>query len=147
MERNQNFRCLCCKEIAKATVQNQRYCQKKECQKERKNAWRRTKYASDIDYRLNQRDSTRAWLLSIGGCAAYYKNYRARQKLKHKDGNVTLSAKIDVDLEVANSDASFQKNILKSGEYIIRPICANSDALLVKIGIISRYSNDLQIST
>ena len=36
-------------------IKNQRYCNKKECQRARKNAWQRQKLANDPDYKANQR--------------------------------------------------------------------------------------------
>ncbi len=76
----ERFRCCWCKRLKWKRTRDQRYCGERECQKARKNAWRREKYATDADYRANQRDSTKAWLSVRGGSAAYWRAYREGQR-------------------------------------------------------------------
>jgi hypothetical protein len=107
------------------------YCSDARCQQVRKNAWRRQKYAEDLDYRLNQRESTEAWLEAVGGSAKYYREYRRKRKRERIGTN-------------ANRDAMEGDSSLKSGSYVIFPVCgkpgANRDAIRVKIEVISdRY--------
>ncbi len=73
------FRCVCCGRLRPLRVSGQKYCSEKACQFARKNRWRREKYGSDSDYRLNQKESTATWLESRGGAATYYRDYRRRK--------------------------------------------------------------------
>ena len=74
------FRCAACKRLTESRVKGQRYCGREKCQKARKNAWRRDRYAADADYRANQAQSTKAWLDSVGGAACYHRQYRKRRR-------------------------------------------------------------------
>lgn len=122
------FRCKKCGKLKMVRRKGQRYCSDVRCQQARKNAWRRQKYAEDVDYRLNQRASTEAWLETVGGSAKYYREYRR----KRKQGRIEKSANRDV----RNGDS-----LLKTGRYLIFPVSgktnANRDAMRVKIEVIS----------
>lgn len=160
------FRCASCKKLKALRTENQRYCNDPTCQKERKNAWRREKYATDADYRANQKKSTQTYLQSVGGAAAYYKTYRQRKKEKLTpkiiskiNGKQTACAKSSPPLDsstkdtldervhretpcwTANSDATFAKTPLIHGRYLLKPAGetrhANSDAFLVEITVIT----------
>jgi hypothetical protein len=116
------------------------YCGDERCQKVRKNAWRREKYAGDLDYRLNQRESSRAWLKSVGGAARYFREYRRKQ---HRGESLFARYEAPIDTS-ANSDARQTNSLIKTGSYYIFPVCgesyANSDAIRVKIEVITdRY--------
>ena len=132
------FRCRECGKVRQRQAQEQRYCAQSACQKARKNAWRRAKYAADADYRANQRDSTDAWLVGQGGAAAYHRAYRQRRKAGA--GPPMRSPPTDSPAG-ANSDGGRDESFLKSGIYaltrITRKSDANSDALLAKIDFIS----------
>jgi hypothetical protein len=141
------FRCRHCGKLKPKRNADQRYCGEADCQKARKNTWRRERYASDPDYRLNQRDSTTAWLESNGGAAAYYRRYRRRRGqvgteanvVKGKAKAVEMSAPSDQTATRANSDALLQKNLAISGRYELIPLDgANSDAFQAEIRLISR---------
>jgi hypothetical protein len=150
--KKKRFRCRQCKRVLAVRVIGQGYCGEAACQKARKNAWRREKYASDSDYRLNQRDSTDEWLNSVGGAAQYHREYRKKKKrciaqLRSKakrtlepTGSETASlfaghvSGLDAS---ANSDATFQKTFIKTGRYRICPESANSDAFMAEIRLIS----------
>lgn len=77
---SQQFRCAACRRLRMSRVKGQRYCGQDSCQKTRKNAWRRQKYAADADYRANQAQSTGAWLDTRGGAARYFQRYRKRRE-------------------------------------------------------------------
>lgn len=145
------FKCCNCRRILPIRVEGQRYCGESACQKARKNAWRREKYAGDPDYRFNQRDSTKAWLSSVGGAAEYYRKYRkGREPPPERSSGVSaksmeknpldesLFAQIASDLDAgANSDALSRKYPIKTGRYRISPERANSDAFWAEIRVIS----------
>ena len=138
------FRCRQCGKLWRRRTREQSYCGKIACQKARKNAWRRAKYAADADYRANQRDSTNAWLDDQGGTAAYHRAYRQRRK---ESGAAAASAVRSEAPASANSDAKLGESSLKSGMYALTPIArkgdANSDALLARIDFIPRGSRPI----
>lgn len=74
------FKCRHCRRMVSGGKPGQKYCGEKACQRARKREWSREKYASDPDYRLNQKQSTEAWLESRGGAAQYYRDYRRRKR-------------------------------------------------------------------
>lgn len=154
------FRCASCKKLKPLRAPGQRYCNNPACQKDRKNAWRREKYASDADYRANQKKSTQNYLQSVGGAAAYYQDYRQRKKLAPKIAVPQTSTARPSSRRVppittpaskwgphmkrepsANSDAAFGETPLINGRYLLCPIRvaqgANSDAILVEIAAIT----------
>lgn len=91
------FRCRHCRRLVAEGKAGQQYCGRKACQAARKREWSRQKYASDEDYRLNQKASTDAWLESRGGSAAYYRDYR-RRKREQRLGTKTLDSTAAVGL-------------------------------------------------
>ena len=147
------FRCRYCRKLCLARVKNQKYCSEPQCQKARKNAWRRGKFASDADYRLNQKSSTEAWLSSVGGAAAYHRKYRRRKKQDDKAETRTestingLASAVESRSQFttgglketgrANRDAIIEESRLKSGRYVISPLGAKRDAYVATIEIIS----------
>lgn len=132
----QRFRCVACKKLRPLRVKGQRYCGQKACQQARKSAWNNKKYSSDVDYRNNQKQSTKSWLESVGGAARYHRNYRKKRKQKV---NVSLFAnKTNKANTNANMDALLDKSPVKTGRYLLFPVdSANMDALLVNIADIS----------
>jgi hypothetical protein len=140
------FRCLACKKLKTERVKGQRYCGDPACQKARKNTWRRQKYATDVDYYLNQKQSTKTWLASKGGAATYYRDYRKRRKAaldqerQCTKGPPSIKAIGGAQRAMspsANSDASLRKSPIKTGRYWLCPESANSDAIWVEIKAIS----------
>lgn len=164
------FKCRCCGRILEVCVSGQKYCSLKDCQKSRKNRWRRHAYATDIDYRINQKNSTDIWLETQGGAALYYQNYRSKKREElQKNAAFLLAVNPDSSLiaealqtetqaktktifsdvtsrfagdslhtdKGANSDAIPISNPITSGVYRISPANANSDAVVVKISVIS----------
>ncbi len=138
------FRCRHCRKLRRKQTADQRYCGESECQKARKNAWRREKYAQDSDYRANQRDSTDAWLGEHGGSASYHRAYRLRRKDLRGTPKTACqpSPPSAATPASANSDAGSKKGALLSGLYTLISMpsdgAANSDAILVKIAVIPR---------
>jgi len=146
-----HFRCSCCGKIKKRRSPEQRFCGETACQKARKQAWRRAKYASDPDYRLNQKQSTLAWLQKQGGAAAYFKDYRRRQREKGQHelpkSQLTNTGRALKERR-ANSDAKLDDSPVFSGKYRLVPLDgANSDAISVNLSIIPVDLGVLQIST
>ena len=74
------FTCRRCRRVVTDGKPGQKYCRQKACQAARKREWSREKYASDPDYRINQKESIDAWLETRGGAAAYYRDYRQRKQ-------------------------------------------------------------------
>lgn len=144
------FRCRHCKRLCEIRVLGQAYCADSACQRARRNGWRRAKYESDTDYRLNQKSSTDDWLLSVGGAAKYHREYRRKrqrvveQNCKSKtapkpkgSSNTSLFAEVAAGANTsANSDALLHETPIKSGRYRICPAGANSDAFIAEIRLI-----------
>ncbi|MCP4611455.1 MAG: hypothetical protein GY845_22305 [Planctomycetes bacterium] len=148
------FRCRHCHKLRLARVKNQKYCGEPACQRARKNAWRREKYACDPDYRINQKSSTEGWLLSIGGAAAYHREYRKRKKQHLKEATDHSQAETGCTQGLveprslfatcesaeggsANRDAIIEERLLKPGRYVISPLGTNRDAIVARIEVIS----------
>lgn len=142
------FRCCSCKKLKWKRTLDQRYCGARECQKARKNRWRREKYATDADYRANQRDSTKAWLGGRGGSASYFRAYRAGQRqgpectsgTPGSAGTEAVCVDCPRGTDDANSDARSGHPAVKSGVYMMNLVSpsshANSDAFLATISLI-----------
>lgn len=141
------FRCRHCRRLFPVRVLGQAYCGNANCQKARKNKWRREKYASDLDYRLNQKNSTGEWLSVAGGSAKYHRDYRKRKRRElasdmKTDADLPASTSLfvaasdDVD-KSANSDAMIAITPIKTGRYRIFPVFANSDAFDAEIRLIT----------
>jgi hypothetical protein len=144
------FRCCNCKKLRVAQVKGQRYCSEKACQQSRKNAWNQQKYASDADYRANQKESTQAWLASVGGSARYHREYRKRRKQgrgrkekppsrQDRQAERSLFAIEGKEAErSANRDAILDNSPIKTRRYLLFPVgSVNRDAILVDLAEIS----------
>ena len=163
---NHQFRCVACRRLRVSRVEGQRYCGRESCQKARKNAWRRQKYATDADYRANQAQSTKAWLDSVGGAARYHQQYRKRRSQRKAEPPTAGAAGAPVEktrpeaetalvpprtalaqpkaaLQTgtrhgANSDAGIAESPVKTGRYLLVGVDGtNSDAVLVEITAVS----------
>lgn len=140
------FRCRCCGELKPCRSADQRYCGKAACQRARKKAWRRAKYASDPDYRLNQAHSTAAWLEKQGGAAAYYREYRRRRRQQGCSG-VPVRRDEPPPGPSTNRDANSDDSPVLSGMYRLVPLCgANRDAISVQLSVIAGDFAHSQIS-
>lgn len=161
------FKCRHCGRICVEKGKGRKYCGARECQASRKREWNRTKYASDPDYRLNQRESTAAWLSSRGGAAQYHREYRrclresaavetgcstkGDTESKGKRGLSDCSAGVvtggpsasmfavegSESAANANRDATSDKMQIKPGVYKICPAGANRDAIWVELRVIT----------
>ena len=148
------FKCRHCGRLHSQRVSGQKYCGEKGCQIARKRAWSRKKYESDPDYRKNQKESTESWLATVGGAAAYYREYRRRQKRRNKGQTIAVRKvrvrQVDEQAkeslfawderslkESANRDAYFLSMPIKTGIYRISPVRANRDAIMAEIRVIS----------
>ena len=139
------FQCRHCKKIRRKRKYDQQYCGREACQKARNNAWRRAKNEADPDYRANQRESTKAWLASQGGAAAYYRRYRKRRKEQREAqarradnaDRADQQAQTPPTTESANSNAKTPQSCVISGRYRLSPCGgANSNAVLVDLSVI-----------
>ena len=145
----QTFRCRHCKQLRARRSEGQRYCGREDCQRARKNAWRRDKYTADPDYRANHKASMTAWFTSQGGRAEYYRRYRRERKerrlLRRADdeqrgGGKQSAPAVQVGVETAraNSDARATEQPVISGRYrLVACEGANSDAIVVELSVIS----------
>lgn len=147
---NKRFRCAHCRKLHSVRVEGQKYCGSQACQRARKKRWRRQKYSEDADYRLNQKQSTQAWLESQGGPAEYYRRYRKRRRSEEGaspeqrlasgvEGEIAslfvpVSSESDAS---ANRDAFLGESPIKTGRYKMWPASANRDAILVEISVIT----------
>ena len=131
------FRCRHCRRLKARRTRAQQYCGEESCQQARKNRWRRQRYATDPDYRANQRDCNDAWLARQGGSASYHRAYRLRRHDAQE-----RSAK-DSAAVAANSDANPPISDLTSGLYrLIALGDAKRDTFVVNLRIITdRYGD------
>jgi hypothetical protein len=139
--------CKCCRRIFVLTRNpGQHYCSQADCQRARKNQWRKNARHNDADYRSNQCRSNQRWQASHPD---YWKQYRAsHQEYVHRNREKqhlrnNKSAKIQGQVQgthLAKSDAYLEKNPIHSGSYWLIPALATplakSDALFVKIDLI-----------
>ena len=129
---NPACRCLF---IPNPRIKNQKYCNRKDCQRVRKRLWQRRKMKNDPDYKRNQKDSQKNWREKNPD---YWKNYRSRhpgyvkanrrlQKDRDKTRRIQALAKMDTlknelpvkamvyrmffgeKMELAKMDASWQR--------------------------------------
>ncbi len=144
---NKKKHCKGCGQIFLITRNpGQHYCGNPDCQRVRKNKWRRSARHEDSDYRNNQSHSNRRWQASHPD---YWKQYRAshqkyvqqnREKQRVRDGRAKIPLQAQVT-HLAKSDALHGKNLINLGNYWLIPAPSNnlakSDALFVKIDLIT----------
>ena len=139
--------CKSCRHIFLITRNpEQHYCSKPDCQRTRKNKWRKNARLNDPDYRQNQSRVNQRWQATHPD---YWKQYRAShqkyvQRNLEKQRVRDRTAKIHRQTEathLAKSDALPAKNLINSGNYCLIPVLGNnlakSDALLVKIDLLT----------
>jgi len=78
---------------ANPRVKNQKYCNRKACQRVRKNKWKQSKITSDQDYKNDQRNYHKQWIEQHPG---YYRNYR-KQNPGYCDRNRELQKRREGD--------------------------------------------------
>lgn len=133
----------------------QQFCSRHPCQNVRKSNWRREKHKRDPDYRENQNQASKRWRKKN---PHYWKRYRAahpsytddnRYKQRHRKQAYKGQAPPHSrnTSQFANSDALASKNPVKAGTYQLIPLpygeIANSDALIVKISVVSNGSQQI----
>lgn len=134
---------------------SQAYCSAPDCQRERKNKWRRDKMSADSDYKNNQQVANKRWQIKH---PVYWRDYRAshpdyvqsnrnaqRARDRTADNNI-LPHSMDSGVgggnasHLAKSDALPTETLINTGSYWLIAIddnLAKSDALLVKITLIT----------
>jgi hypothetical protein len=148
----------CCKRCRQIflVIRNpgQHYCSQPDCQRARKNQWRKNIRHNDPDYRSNQSLANQRWRTHRPD---YWKQYRAghqeyvhrnREAQRARDGCAKIRAQAQTQAQAAHlakSDAFLAKNQILSGVYRLIPVAANnlakSDALFVKIDVITTCYN------
>lgn len=155
------FRCTACRRLHRRRVAGQRYCGASACQRERRNAWRRQRYATDDAYRLTARESTKAWLEAQGGASRYYRAYReeraqrrrdqansAPKQARRQDRVRAICAQKEMAGRGANSDANDAEALVTTGRYlVVAAERAKSDATIVHLLAITDDSSNLQRTT
>jgi hypothetical protein len=130
----------------------QHYCSQPDCQRARKNQWRKNARDNDADYGSNQRRANQRWQADHPD---YWKRYRAshqqyvhrnREQQRVRDGSAKIGGHDQVE-HLAKSDALLAKTPIHSGSYWLIPVVANnlakSDALFVKIELITTGYNEV----
>lgn len=146
--------CKCCRRIFLiARNPGQQYCSQADCQRARKNQWRRNARHNDADYRSNQRQANQRWQASHPD---YWKQYRVsheeyvqrnRDKQRVRDRSVKIQGQAQAT-HLAKSDALPDKKPIHSGSYWLTPVSSNhlakSDALFVKIDLMTTDQGSLE---
>jgi hypothetical protein len=142
-------RCEHCQQkfTARANIKNQKYCSNPDCQKARRQIWRKLKLKSDPDYKANQASAQKRWLERNKG---YWKEYRRthpdyteRNRRLQKERN---KRRKHIDNEGERHKIIAKSNMLKketrpiSGIYELIPFTekkfAKKDAYLVQLTVI-----------
>lgn len=149
------FYCLECKQRVRRNPclkeQQQRYCNKRECQQARKNHWERQNKRLDADYRQRRKEQHNRWLQSNPGHnyqsnyrknhPAYTSNNRVQQQVRNL---LSREVALGVDVrEIVKTDAQTSARPVQCGLYEIRPCKARRAKKIVKtdalFAIISVY--------
>jgi len=143
-------RCAACGELftPRRNVPDQKYCSKRECQRERRRRWQRQKLKEDPDYRANQAAAQRRWRERH---PEYWRRYRQshpayternrKQQLQRnrKRGQGVTSPSPPA---IAKMDAYEAQTVVASGTYRLIPVAggaiAKMDAYLVQMHVLSR---------
>lgn len=134
---NKTIKCVNCRRIVTANhrLKKQEYCNRKACQRIRKNKWKQNKIATDPDYKNDQKEYQEQWIDERPG---YYQNYR-KQNPDYCDRNRKLQKKRDKKRQSKKSckrDALKQISSIKPGTYKLVPIKNKRDSLLGQIIVI-----------
>lgn len=108
-----------CQFVPNPRIKNQRYCEKRQCQRARKTSWQRQKLATDPDYQANKRDSQRAWL---NRNPSYWQNWRIRHPgYVERNRMGQKNRRNRYKNRVAKMDALDSISEIKTGSYFILP--------------------------
>lgn len=111
------IKCANCGRMISANprVKKQKYCNRKACQRVRKNKWKQSKIEFDPDYKNDQRDYHKQWIEKHPG---YYRNYR-KQHPDYCDRNRELQKKRDKKRRLKQSC----KRDALGGQIVVIPRC------------------------
>ena len=143
--------CAACRKqfTPSAHVPEQRFCQDKRCQRERRRRWQKTKRRADADYRENERRARGVWAERHPG---YWRTYRGSHP-EYRESNRLSQRRRDerrrgahgvgaATRGLANGDESTPILPLRSGTYELRPVnegstvLANGDVWKVQIAVL-----------
>lgn len=125
----------------------QKYCGAARCQQSRKNAWERSRYRSDADYKCKRQASKQRWYETDRQGSAYQANYRKshpsyreenRQKQILRNQNRSKGVS---ESKIVKTDALATQSIETQGIYVLLPYgkgtdskeIVKTDALLVQL--------------
>ncbi|WP_321900060.1 hypothetical protein [Paraburkholderia heleia] len=133
-------RCAVCGQrfLPRAQNPHQRYCSKRDCQRERKAQWQKQKIKSDPDYRENQRRAQTRWTESHPD---YWRRYRDTHQTYKERNRELQRSRNGLPKHIAKMDASVLESRLCSGLYVIaHTVCedvAKMGAWFVHLTVIS----------
>ena len=118
---SQKIRCKCCGRLVSGNprINNQQYCNDKDCQRARKAGWQRKKMASDKAYQLDQRDRQRRWRQAHPD---YYREYRKRnsdytdrnrKQQRQRDRAKNRGDLAKMDASISKADSNLQPHYLQ----------------------------------
>jgi len=143
-------RCAACGELftPRRNVPDQKYCSKRECQRERRRRWQRQKLKEDPDYRANQAAAQRRWRERH---PEYWRRYRQSHPAyteRNRKQQLQRNRKRGQDVTspsppaIAKMDAYEAQTVVSSGTYRLIPVAggaiAKMDAYLVQMHVLSR---------
>jgi endogenous inhibitor of DNA gyrase (YacG/DUF329 family) len=131
-----------------AHVAEQRFCQEKRCQRERRRRWQKNKRRVDTDYRDNERRAQRSWAERHPqywhAWRGEHPEYRERNRLqqRQRDRRRRGTGAQTAGPVLVNGDASTLIVPLRSGTYELRSVAegsgvlANGDVWRVQIAVL-----------
>ncbi len=145
----EQFICIHCYEFFPKSPKNkdQNYCNKPDCQRARKAAWKRTKMINDPEFRNSQKLSNKKWAQNNPG---YWKEYRQKNPLKEERNRILQSLRNRRRIKkpaikseaneklIAKVDALIPKKVHPFGQFWLVPVIAKVDAIKVNMFEISR---------
>jgi hypothetical protein len=123
---NQKIRCAnpLCRRLflPNPRVKNQRYCDKRDCQRARKARWQRHKMKDDPDYRDDHRDGQHAWMEKNRD---YWRGYRSRHPDYVKRNRLLQRQRDRRRRDLAKMGALGEISPVKPGSYYLIPARGN----------------------
>ena len=126
---------------------NQKYCSAAVCQQSRKNAWERSRYRRDAEYRCKRQASKQRWRETDRQGSAYQANYRKTHPLYREENRRKQllrnqkRPKGACSSKIVKTDALAPQSVEPQGIYILIPYgketgvqkIVKTDALLVQL--------------
>ncbi|WP_112172100.1 hypothetical protein [Paraburkholderia unamae] len=140
---NEDRTCAVCGQIflPRAQSPSQRYCSKRDCQRERKARWQKQKIKSDPDYRENQRHAQARWSESHPD---YWRTYRDTHQAYKQRNRELQRIRNSQPRHIAKMDVSALDGRLCTGFYVLaQAVCddiAKIGAWIVHLTVISDLS-------